>query len=116
MPDPALGPNGPGGPNGPSPASNDSAEARPAALVVSALPAREIARRLADSPGLDPVFVPRPLRCVPSLPRDTLGKLPRAALMQAFGRLRWTEEPAAEPVGSWPDEAGRAIARVGAVS
>ncbi|WP_407067534.1 AMP-binding protein [Marilutibacter maris] len=30
---------------------------------------------------VDPVFLPRPLRCVPALPRNETGKLPRAALL-----------------------------------
>jgi acyl-coenzyme A synthetase/AMP-(fatty) acid ligase len=29
---------------------------------------------------VDPVFLPRPLRCVDALPRNETGKLPRAAL------------------------------------
>lgn len=31
--------------------------------------------------SIDPVFLPRPLRCVPALPHNATGKLPRAALM-----------------------------------
>ncbi|MFC7302193.1 AMP-binding protein [Cognatiluteimonas weifangensis] len=31
--------------------------------------------------GIDPVFLPRPLRCVAALPRNPTGKLPRAALL-----------------------------------
>ena len=31
--------------------------------------------------GLDPVFLPRPLRLVPALPRNETGKLPRAAVL-----------------------------------
>ena len=30
--------------------------------------------------ALDPVFLPRPLRCVPMLPRNETGKLPRETL------------------------------------
>ena len=33
---------------------------------------------------MDATFVPRPLRLVGSLPRDELGKLPRAALLAAL--------------------------------
>lgn len=52
---------------------------RPAALVVApGLQTREIAARLAQV--LDPVFVPRPLVIVESLPRNAVGKLPRAEL------------------------------------
>jgi acyl-coenzyme A synthetase/AMP-(fatty) acid ligase len=35
--------------------------------------------------AIDPVFLPRPLRLVPALPRNQAGKLPRAALMTALG-------------------------------
>jgi acyl-coenzyme A synthetase/AMP-(fatty) acid ligase len=35
--------------------------------------------------SIDPVFLPRPLRLVPVLPRNAAGKLPRAALMAALG-------------------------------
>lgn len=31
--------------------------------------------------SIDPVFLPRPLRCVPALPRNETGKLPRTALL-----------------------------------
>ncbi len=31
--------------------------------------------------SIDPVFLPRPLKCVPALPRNATGKLPRAALL-----------------------------------
>ncbi len=34
--------------------------------------------------GIDPVFLPRPLRRVPALPRNATGKLPRAALLAAL--------------------------------
>lgn len=56
-------------------------EARPAALVEApGLQARDILAALA--PLVDPVFLPRPLRLVESLPRDRLGKLPRAELLR----------------------------------
>jgi acyl-coenzyme A synthetase/AMP-(fatty) acid ligase len=32
--------------------------------------------------GIDPVFLPRPLKCVSALPRNDTGKLPRAALLR----------------------------------
>jgi acyl-coenzyme A synthetase/AMP-(fatty) acid ligase len=32
--------------------------------------------------GIDPVFLPRPLKCVDALPRSETGKLPRAALLE----------------------------------
>jgi acyl-coenzyme A synthetase/AMP-(fatty) acid ligase len=31
--------------------------------------------------SIDPVFLPRPLKCVAALPRNATGKLPRAALL-----------------------------------
>ncbi|MBD8874633.1 AMP-binding protein [Rhodanobacter sp. DHB23] len=35
--------------------------------------------------AIDPVFLPRPLRRVPALPRNDTGKLPRAALLSMLG-------------------------------
>lgn len=59
-------------------------EARPAALVVAAGTSREeILAALGQQ--LDPVFVPRPLLLVNSLPRNETGKIPRAALLAAIG-------------------------------
>ena len=58
----------------------DGAE-RPAALVVApTLAESEILQALA--PQLDAVFLPRPLRKVAKLPRNELGKLPHARLME----------------------------------
>lgn len=58
----------------------DGAE-RPAALVVApTLAENEILRALA--PQVDAVFLPRPLRKVAKLPRNDLGKLPHARLME----------------------------------
>jgi acyl-CoA synthetase (AMP-forming)/AMP-acid ligase II len=34
---------------------------------------------------IDPAFLPRPLRKVPALPRDSLGKLPRADMLRLLG-------------------------------
>jgi acyl-coenzyme A synthetase/AMP-(fatty) acid ligase len=54
---------------------------RVAALVVSRGPnARQIARELAG--GLDAVFVPRPLLLVDRIPRDAVGKVSRARLLE----------------------------------
>jgi acyl-coenzyme A synthetase/AMP-(fatty) acid ligase len=39
-------------------------------------------------PRLDEVFLPRPLYCVPSLPRNDTGKLPRGELLALLERLR----------------------------
>jgi acyl-coenzyme A synthetase/AMP-(fatty) acid ligase len=57
---------------------------RVAALVVVApgLTAAQIHDRLAAS--VDPAFLPRPLLLVDALPRNELGKLPRAALLAAL--------------------------------
>jgi acyl-coenzyme A synthetase/AMP-(fatty) acid ligase len=53
---------------------------RIAALVVA--PGRSEAELLAGlRAAVDPVFLPRPLRCVAALPRNATGKLPRAALL-----------------------------------
>ncbi len=57
----------------------DGAE-RPAALVVApGLSAPQVLERLRQV--MEPVFVPRPLRVVDRLPRNELGKLPRAELL-----------------------------------
>lgn len=58
----------------------DAADARPAALVVApGLTESEILAQLARS--FDPVLLPRPLLRVSQLPRNQLGKLPRAAML-----------------------------------
>jgi acyl-coenzyme A synthetase/AMP-(fatty) acid ligase len=58
---------------------------RPAALVVAPeLSVAQIRAQLAQQ--LDPIFVPRPLRRVEQLPRNALGKLPRAALLALLDR------------------------------
>ncbi len=60
-------------------------EPRPAALVEApGLDERDIL--VALSAAVDPVFVPRPLRKVAALPRDSLGKLSRAALLELLDR------------------------------
>jgi len=57
---------------------------RLAALVV-APGLREADVLAALRASIDPVFLPRPLRCVDRLPRNATGKLPRAALLAALG-------------------------------
>lgn len=58
---------------------------RVAALVVA--PDHTEAELLASLRSLvDPVFLPRPLRCVASLPRNETGKLARSALMALLGK------------------------------
>lgn len=59
--------------------------ARVAALVVA--PGLDEAAILdALRAGVDPAFLPRPLRKVPALPRNETGKLPRAALLALLRR------------------------------
>jgi len=59
----------------------DEVVRRPAALVVA--PSRTETEILAALGRLvDPVFVPRPLRKVPRLPRNDVGKLPKQALQK----------------------------------
>jgi acyl-coenzyme A synthetase/AMP-(fatty) acid ligase len=58
---------------------------RVAALVVAPrMTARDVLDRLAS--GVDPAFMPRPLLIVDALPRNELGKLPKAQLMDALQR------------------------------
>ena len=62
----------------------DARETRLAAVVAtSTLDRRQVLDALRER--IDPVFLPRPLWLVDKLPRDALGKLPRARL-QALGR------------------------------
>ena len=60
---------------------------RPAALVVSDLSTRQIARLLAR--GIDPVLLPRPIKKVAAIPRNETGKAPDKLLQQALG---WCDE------------------------
>jgi acyl-coenzyme A synthetase/AMP-(fatty) acid ligase len=53
---------------------------RVAALAVADIDADAILQTLRR--GIDPVFLPRPLRCVPALPRNETGKLPRDAVLR----------------------------------
>lgn len=55
---------------------------RPAALVVSEKSERELKKALAQL--IDPVFMPRPLKRVSSIPRNAVGKTPRAELLAAL--------------------------------
>ena len=65
----------------------DGEAARPAALVVAPdVPEAVILQALAAQ--IDPVFLPRPLRRVAQLPRNELGKLPRALLLELLERSR----------------------------
>lgn len=62
-------------------------EARPAALVVAPdLSEPQILQALETM--IDPVFLPRPLIRLPALPRNAVGKLPRAALLAELERCR----------------------------
>ena len=65
-------------------AASDRGVARVAALVVA--PDLEEAAILAVlRESIDPVFLPRPLKRVPALPRSETGKLPRAELLRMLG-------------------------------
>jgi acyl-coenzyme A synthetase/AMP-(fatty) acid ligase len=65
--------------------TNGAGVKRLAALVVAeGLSEAEVLEQLA--PGMDPVFLPRPLVFVSKLPRNDLGKLPREQLLAALGR------------------------------
>jgi acyl-coenzyme A synthetase/AMP-(fatty) acid ligase len=61
-------------------------DGRVAALAVAEIPEAQILAALARN--VDEVFLPRPLRLVAALPRDSLGKLPRAQLLAALGLAR----------------------------
>lgn len=64
-------------------ASEARGVARVAALVVApTLGEAQILEALRS--GIDPVFLPRPLKLVASLPRSETGKLPRAELLKLF--------------------------------
>jgi acyl-coenzyme A synthetase/AMP-(fatty) acid ligase len=65
---------------------------RLAALVVApGLKPSAILQALRDS--VDPVFLPRPVLIVPSLPRQETGKLPQRAVLDLFMRLRSATAP-----------------------
>lgn len=61
-------------------AADASGVRRIAALAVADVDEATILRALRR--GIDPVFLPRPLRCVSALPRNETGKLPRIALLR----------------------------------
>lgn len=66
------------------PGRDDDVVQRPAALVVAPdISEHEIIQALAHR--IDPVFLPRPLRKLAALPRNAVGKLPHATLMQLLG-------------------------------
>ena len=62
----------------------DTANQRPAALVVSDLTEKQILQQLALH--MDPAFLPRPLRKVDRLPRTETGKLTHAALQTLWSQ------------------------------
>ncbi len=69
----------------------DGSIARPIAFVVA--PGLDRERVLAGlREHLDPVFLPRPLHLLQSLPRNETGKLPRAALEELVARLGGTQQ------------------------
>lgn len=59
------------------------------ALVVAPGKTSEEIQRLLRA-HIDPVFLPRPLICVPSLPRNATGKLPRESVIQIV--RQWMEQ------------------------
>ncbi len=63
----------------------DDQHQRPAALVVSTLGAREIARLLAQR--IDPVLLPRPIKTVAAIPRNETGKTTVDLLQQALDHV-----------------------------
>lgn len=63
----------------------DAAGVRRIAALVVAPTLDEAAILDALRHAIDPVFLPRPLRLVPALPRNETGKLPRAALLALLG-------------------------------
>ena len=72
----------------------DGADARLAAVVVApGVQPADIRRRLARL--IDPVFMPRPLVCVPRLERTGTGKLQRSYLLDLLSRN--SAPPAREP-------------------
>jgi len=75
------------------PDSGTGLETRLAALVVAPGKTRgQLLEALRER--IDPVFLPRPLRLVESLPRNATGKLPRATLLALYRELE--EKAAAE--------------------
>jgi len=68
------------------PEDQDDAHARRLAALVVADGMTEAELAAAFAAMVDPVFVPRPLRLVPALPRNEVGKLPRAQLLAALKR------------------------------
>ena len=65
--------------------ADGTAVRRLAALVVAdGMLEAEVLEKLAQA--VDPAFLPRPLVLVPRLPRDEVGKLPRAQLLAALRR------------------------------
>jgi acyl-coenzyme A synthetase/AMP-(fatty) acid ligase len=59
----------------------DASGVRRLAALVVAPSASDAAIMVALRASFDPAFLPRPLKRVPCLPRNALGKLPRAALL-----------------------------------
>jgi acyl-coenzyme A synthetase/AMP-(fatty) acid ligase len=68
------------------PDDQDDAHARRLAALVVADDVTEAQLAAAFAALVDPVFVPRPILLVPALPRNEVGKLPRAQLLAALKR------------------------------
>lgn len=78
-------------------------EERLQAFVVSALRASDIKRALVQD--MDPVFLPRPIHFVETIPRNALGKIPFEALKALAEKV---EKPSAADMESEPLETARA--------
>ena len=66
------------------PSDDNKSIVRPCAYVVSQLTVADITQQA--SKLMDPVFVPRPIRKVPRLPRNETGKITQAILQQLAGK------------------------------
>jgi acyl-coenzyme A synthetase/AMP-(fatty) acid ligase len=66
---------------------NDARQRLTALVAAPTLDAVTIRRQLARL--VDPVFLPRPLWLVESLPRNETGKLPRSALLDMLRKLEY---------------------------
>jgi acyl-coenzyme A synthetase/AMP-(fatty) acid ligase len=65
---------------------NDSSQRLAALVVAPTLTPRQVVNALRTK--LDPVFLPRPLLMVKSLPRTDRGKLPKDAVIELFAKTR----------------------------
>jgi acyl-coenzyme A synthetase/AMP-(fatty) acid ligase len=74
-----------------------AAGASPRLAAVAVAPVMDAAAILTGLRGrIDPAFLPRPLHVVNTLPRNALGKLPRAEVLRLVGSVPATEMPATD--------------------